>query len=79
MHTINHIGHVHLYPDAFGLEPNSSLLTDAMDEARGGQFVDHPGEYPEDAWYHYDDVTWNMIAWLSNTSTGLKSQIWLTE
>ena len=57
MHTINHIGHVHLYPDAFGLEPNSSLLTDAMDEARGGQFVEHPGEYPEDAWYHYDDVT----------------------
>ena len=57
MHTINHIGHVHLYPDAFGLEPNSSLLSDAMDEARGGQFVEHPGEYPEDAWYHYNDVT----------------------
>ena len=57
MHTINHIGHVHLYPDAFGLEPNSSLLSDAMDEARGGQFIEHPGEYPEDAWYHYDDVT----------------------
>ena len=57
MHTINHIGHVHLYPDAFGLQPNSSLLTDAMDEARGGQFIEHPGEYPEDAWYHYNDVT----------------------
>ena len=57
MHTINHIGHVHLYPDAFGFEPNSSLLSDAMDEARGGQFVEHPGEYPEDAWYHYNDVT----------------------
>jgi len=57
MHTINHIGHVPLYPDAFGLQPNSSLLSDAMDEARGGQFIEHPGEYPEDAWYHYDDVT----------------------
>lgn len=57
MHTINHIGHVHLYGDAFSLQPNSSLLSDAMDEARGGQFIEHPGDYPEDAWYHYDDVT----------------------
>ena len=57
MHTINHIGHVHLYGDAFSLQPNSSLLSEAMDEARGGQFIEHPGDYPEDAWYHYDDVT----------------------
>ena len=57
MHTINHIGHTSLYPDAFGLQPSSSLLSDAMDEARGGQFIEHPGDYPEDAWYHYDDVT----------------------
>jgi hypothetical protein len=28
-----------------------------MDEARGGQFIDHPSTYPEDAWYHYDDET----------------------
>ncbi len=57
MHTINHIGHVYVYPDAFGLEPNSSLLSDAMDEARGGQFRSHPDNYPENAWYHYDDTT----------------------
>jgi len=57
MHTINHIGHVYVYPDAFGLEPNSSLLSDAMDEARGGQFISHPDNYPENAWYHYDDTT----------------------
>ena len=43
--ALTEVGHVHLYPDAFGLEPNSSLLSDAMDEARGGQFVEHPGEY----------------------------------
>ena len=57
MHTINHVGHVNVYPDAFGLEPDSSLLSDAMDVARGGQFVSHPSNYPEEAWYHYDDST----------------------
>ena len=59
IHTINHRGHAHIYPDAFGLQPGSSLLTSAMDEARGGQFIEHPGTYPEDAWYHYDDETCN--------------------
>mgnify|MGYP001330154302 CR=1 FL=1 len=57
MHTINHVGHREIYPDAFELEPDSSLLTAAMDVARGGQFVYHPGTYPDDAWYHYDDTT----------------------
>jgi hypothetical protein len=57
MHTINAIGHTYVYSEAFGLEPNSSLLSDAMDEARGGQFIDHPSSYPEEAWYHYDDAT----------------------
>ena len=57
MHTINAVGHTEVYPDAFGLAPNSSLLTAAMDVARGGQFISHPGTYPEAAWYHYDDTT----------------------
>ena len=57
MHTINHVGHREIYPEAFELEPDSSLLTAAMDVARGGQFVYHPGTYPDDAWYHYDDTT----------------------
>ena len=57
MHTINHRGHANIYPDAFGFQPDSSLLSSAMDEARGGQFIAHPSSYPEDAWYHYDDET----------------------
>ena len=57
MHTINAVGHTTVYPDAFGLEPNSSLLTAAMDVARGGQFIYHPGTYPDGSWYHYDDTT----------------------
>ena len=46
MHTINHVGHVSLYPDVFGLSPNSSRLSQAMDVARGGQWVTFPDDYP---------------------------------
>ena len=57
VHVINVVGHTNIYPAAFSIQPNSSLLTDAMDIARGGQFIQHPGNYPEEAWYHYDDYT----------------------
>ncbi|SVC23507.1 uncharacterized protein METZ01_LOCUS276361, partial [marine metagenome] len=57
LHTINHVGHVSIYPDIFDLSPNSSIISDAMDIARGGQFIEVPNNYPEDAWYHYDDWT----------------------
>lgn len=57
LHTINHVGHVSVYPEVFGLEPGSSRLTEAMDVARGGQWKTFPNSYPEEAWYHYDDPT----------------------
>jgi hypothetical protein len=57
MHTINAVGHRVVYPAAFELDPDSSKLTEAMDAARGGQFISHPGTYPDEAWYHYDDTT----------------------
>jgi len=57
LHTINHCGHVEIYPATFNLWPNSSLMSDAMDIARGGQFINIPNQYPEEAWYHYDDWT----------------------
>ena len=57
IHTINHVGHVSIYPEAFDIEPNSSVMSDAMDIARGGQFINIPNQYPEEAWYHYDDWT----------------------
>jgi len=57
LHTINGVGHVNLYSAAFNLSPNTSLLTAAMDEARGGQFLSIPSSYPSEAWYHYDDNT----------------------
>ena len=57
IHTINHVGHVNVYPETFDIQPNSSVMSDAMDIARGGQFINMPNQYPEEAWYHYDDWT----------------------
>jgi hypothetical protein len=57
LHTINHVGHTNVYPNAFSMQPNSSLLSAAMDVARGGQFMSVPNNYPPSAWYHYDDHT----------------------
>ena len=57
MHTINHVGQVAVYPGVFGLEPDASRLSDAMDVARAGQWTSVPDSYPEAAWYHYDDRT----------------------
>ena len=57
LHTINSVGHTNIYPNAFSISPNSSLLTAAMDTARGGQFLTIPSPYPADAWYHYNDYT----------------------
>ena len=57
IHTINHVGHTNIYPNAFSLQPYSSLMSNAMDVARGGQFLSIPNPYPSTAWYHYDDWT----------------------
>lgn len=57
LHTINHVAHTNIYPSVFSLQPNSSLLSDAMDVARGGQFLSIPNPYPLSSWYHYDDFT----------------------
>ena len=57
IHTINHVGHTNVYPNAFSIQANSSLMSTAMDIARGGQFFNVPNPYPNSAWYHYDDQT----------------------
>jgi len=57
IHTINHVGHTNVYPAAFSMGPNSSLMSTAMDAARGGQLLSPPWTYTSSAWYHYDDWT----------------------
>ena len=56
LHLISTAGYEQVYPEALGSRPGT-LLTDAMDLARGGRFVRIPTPYPEGAWYHYDDRT----------------------
>jgi len=44
------------YPEYFGNSfDTESILTQAMDIARGGKFYDTPSEYPAGAWYKYSD------------------------
>jgi len=76
LHTINHVGHTNVYPAAFSLSASSSLMSAAMDVARGGQFLTVPSSYPAAAWYHYDDTTcdyecmmieymyWSIVSWM---------------
>ena len=56
LHLVTHYGYANAYPTEFG-EQIGTTLADAMDIARGGQFESIPNNYPEEAWYHYDDQT----------------------
>ena len=51
------IGWYATYPEYFGDEPGASRLTEAMDTARGGQFLTIPSTYPAGSWYRYYDDT----------------------
>jgi len=55
-HIISHAGYAYAYPDIFG-EKAGTALSNAMDAARGGSFISIPKEYPETAWFKYDDKT----------------------
>lgn len=55
-HIITHAGYSQVYPDVFG-EDAGTAISDAMDIARGGHYTSIPNNYPEEAWYSYDDAT----------------------
>ena len=59
LHLIQTAGYADAHQD---LSPwpkgrRTTLLTEAMDVARGGKFQTTPATYPEAAWYHYNDTT----------------------
>ncbi len=56
LHLVTGKGYSVAYPDVFG-EKVGSQIGDAMDKARGGQFISTPASYPSSAWYHYGDDT----------------------
>jgi len=55
-HIISHSGYSYAYPEVFGENPGTSL-SNAMDIARGGFFIQIPDSYPSNAWYSYYDYT----------------------
>ena len=55
-HVITHSGFSTAYPNTLS-EKSGTLLTNAMDIARGGHFESIPNPYPTEAWYTYDDET----------------------
>ena len=65
LHLITDYGYGLAYPEAFASNEfqgsfsisNSSLLTEAMDTARGGKFITIPTSYPSSAWYTFYDDT----------------------
>lgn len=56
LHLITHVGYAGVYPQVFG-EQTGTVIADAMDIARGGQFISTPASYPAGAWYSYTDAT----------------------
>ena len=54
LHLITENGYAHAYNDIFG-ERTGTSIGNAMDIARGGQFLTTPTSYPSSAWYTYDD------------------------
>jgi len=55
LHLITHEGYSQVYDDL--KEIKGSLISNAMDMARGGYFTTPPQQYPSSAWYSYDDKT----------------------
>lgn len=56
LHLVTHTGYSKAYPNVFG-EQQGTEISNAMDIARGGQFMSIPSSYPQGAWYSYDDNT----------------------
>lgn len=56
LHLIHNAGYSYAYPSVFG-QNQESRLAKAMDKARGGHFKEIPKNYPDNAWYTYDDNT----------------------
>ena len=53
-HTITDLGYAKANSTVFSTDSESdSLLTKAMDVARGGRFLTIPDKYPSGAWYTY--------------------------
>jgi len=78
LHMVTDNGWGGAYPEVFGRVPGTDQ-SNAMDLARGGQFIEIPSEYPEGAWYTYGDesctydcMNSEYIYWSFTTFLGLQ-------
>jgi hypothetical protein len=56
LHMVTDVGWAGAYPEVFGREPGTEI-SNALDKARGGRFEEVPEQYPDGAWFTYDDKT----------------------
>ncbi len=56
LHMVTDVGWGGAYPEVFGREPGTEI-SNALDKARGGRFEEVPEQYPDGAWFTYDDET----------------------
>ena len=64
LHSITQNGYALAYPEVFG-EKIGTSVADGMDVARGGQFIDIPEQYPESAWYSYQDSSCDYMCMIT--------------
>ena len=83
-HGITDIGYAGAFPDTFNTSYAShSLMTQAMDEARGGRFLEVPSSYPASAWYtnpttscDYACMGSEYIYWAVSSWVGANVNLW---
>ncbi|HAD21246.1 MAG TPA: hypothetical protein DCF87_03920 [Opitutae bacterium] len=80
LHLVTDLGWDEAFPDIWG-ERKGSSVANAMDLARGGYFENVPAQYPESAWYTYDDETSDYPTQITEyvywaTTTHLGAQNW---
>ena len=80
LHLVTDLGWDEAFPEVWG-ERKGSTLADAMDLARGGYFENVPAQYPDGAWFTYDDDTSDYATQITEylywaTTTYLGGQDW---
>ena len=56
LHMVTDVGWAGAYPEVFARLPGTEI-SNALDKARGGRFEEVPKQYPDGAWFTYDDET----------------------
>ena len=80
LHLVTDLGWDEAFPEVWG-ERKGSSIGNAMDTARGGYYETVPAQYPDEAWFTYDDRTADYATQITEyvywaTTTYLGGQNW---